>query len=274
VAVNVARHAAIAMVNARLYEAAQREAEARRLAFEERDHVARVLQESLLPPELPEVPGLEIAARYQPGDGLVGGDFYDVFALGDGRWGFVLGDVCGRGAEAASVTALTRHSARSAAMLEASPARVIEHVNTALLRDNSSLFVTALFGHLCPNGAGVDVRLCAAGHPPPLVARADGGVEAIGSHGPLLGVVEHVGAGEATLELRPGDTLLLYTDGLIETRRDGRVFGPGRLVETLAGAAGRGAEETADLLLAASQRFAPGAPIDDTALLVLRVRAA
>ena len=80
-----------------------------------------MLQESLLPPALPAVPGLEIAARYQAGAGLVGGDFYDVFALGDGRWGFLLGDVCGRGAEAASVTALTRHTARTAAMIEARP---------------------------------------------------------------------------------------------------------------------------------------------------------
>jgi serine phosphatase RsbU (regulator of sigma subunit) len=274
VAVNVARHAAIAMVNARLYEAAQREAEARKRAFEERDHVARVLQESLLPPALPAVPGVEIAARYVPGDGLVGGDFYDVFALGDGRWGFVLGDVCGRGAEAASVTALTRHTARSVAMLDESPAGVIEHVNTALLRDASDLFVTALFGHIAPNGAGVGVRLSAAGHPPALVARADGGVEAVALQGPLLGVVEHVGAGEAALELHPGDALLLYTDGLIETRRDGRVFGPDRLMQALAGAAGQPAETIADALLAASRRFAPGAPIDDTALLVLRVRAA
>jgi serine phosphatase RsbU (regulator of sigma subunit) len=264
VAVNLARHTAIAMVNARLYDAAKR-------AFEERDHVARVLQESLLPPALPAVPGLEIAARYVPGDGLVGGDFYDVFALGDGRWGFVLGDVCGRGAEAASVTALTRHTARSVAMLQESPAGVIEHVNAALLRDASDLFVTALFGRIAPNGAGVSVRLCAAGHPPPLVARADGGVEAIPSRTPLLGVVEHVGAGEAALELHAGDALLLYTDGLIETRRDGHVFGPDRLMQTLAGAAGRPAEEMADELLAASQRFAPGAPIDDTALLILRV---
>jgi serine phosphatase RsbU (regulator of sigma subunit) len=271
VALNVARHAAIAMVNARLYEAAQRETEARRRAFEERDHVARVLQESLLPPALPAVPGLEIAARYVAGDGLVGGDFYDVFALGDGRWGFVLGDVCGRGAEAASVTALTRHTARSAAMLEESPAGVIEHVNAALLLDASDLFVTALFGHIAPNGAAVNVRLCAAGHPPPLVARADGGVEAIASTTPLLGVVEHLGAGEAALVLRPGDALLLYTDGLIEARHDGRVFGPDRLMQTLADAAGRSAEEMADALLSASQGFGPGAPIDDTALLILRV---
>jgi serine phosphatase RsbU (regulator of sigma subunit) len=264
VAVNVARHAAIAMVNARLYDAARR-------AFAERDHVARVLQESLLPPALPVVEGLEIAARYVPGDGLVGGDFYDVFSLGDGRWGFMLGDVCGRGAEAASVTALTRHTARSVAMLQESPAGVIEHVNTALLRDASDLFVTALFGHIAPNGAGVHVCLCAAGHPPALVLRADGRVEAIPSETPLLGVIERVGAGESALALHPGDALLIYTDGLIETRRDGRVFGHDRLMEALAGAAGRSAEETADALLSASQGFAPGAPIDDTALLVLRV---
>jgi serine phosphatase RsbU (regulator of sigma subunit) len=144
-------------------------------------------------------------------------------------------------------------------------------VNTALLRDASDLFVTALFGHLAPSGAGAGVRLCAAGHPPPLVLRADGRVEAIASATPLLGVVEHVGAGEAALELRAGDALVLYTDGLIETRRDGRIFGPERLMQALADLAGRPAEEMADALLAASQRFAPGAPIDDTALLVVRV---
>jgi serine phosphatase RsbU (regulator of sigma subunit) len=240
------------------------------VAFEERDGVARVLQESLLPPALPEVPGLEIAARYQAGSGLVGGDFYDVFALGDGRWGFVLGDVCGRGAEAASVTALTRHTARTVAMLEDSPARVIEHVNAALLRDSSNLFVTALFGHLCPHPEGVTVRVCAAGHPPPLVARRGGGVEPIHAESPLLGVVDEIAATETSFELAPGDVLLLYTDGLIETRRDHQLFGPERLVEALGLADGHAAETLADELLAASRRFAPGEPVDDTALLVLR----
>jgi serine phosphatase RsbU (regulator of sigma subunit) len=156
-------------------------------------------------------------------------------------------------------------------MLEESPARVVEHVNTALLRDNSSLFVTALFGHICPEGDRVTVRLCTAGHPPPLLARAGGGVEAVGTETPLLGVIEHVGAGETTVELCPGDALVLYTDGLIETRSDGRLFGPDRLMVTLAGAVGQSAEAMADTLLEASQRFAPGAPIDDTALLVVRV---
>jgi serine phosphatase RsbU (regulator of sigma subunit) len=274
VATNLARHTAIAMVNARLYEAAQREAEGRRVAFEERDRVARVLQESLLPPELPVVPRLEVAARYQAGAGLVGGDFYDVFALGDGRWGFMLGDVCGRGAEAASVTALARHTARTAAMIEATPTRVLEHVNTALMRDNSSLFVTALFGHLCPDDDGVTVRFCAGGHPPPLVARAGGGVEAVGTPAPLLGIVERVGAPETRIELRTGDVLLLYTDGLVETRRDRELYGPERLERALAEAAGRSVEEIADGLLSASQAFGAGDAIDDTALLVLRVTAA
>ena len=262
-AVSLARHTAIAMVNARLYEA-------RRVAFEERDGVARVLQESLLPPALPAVPGLEIAARYQSGTGLVGGDFYDVFALGDGRWGFVLGDVCGRGAEAASVTALTRHTARTVAMMEDSPARVIEHVNAALLRDNSNLFVTALFGHLYPHAEGVGVRLCAAGHPPPLIARRHGGVEPVPTQAPLLGVVEEIAAQETEVELAPGDVLLLYTDGLIETRHDHQLFGPDRLEHALGQANGRPAEALADDLLAASRRFAPGEPVDDTALLVFR----
>lgn len=268
---SVARHAAIAIANARNLEASQREAEARRIAFEERDRVARVLQESLLPPALPEIAGIELAARYKSGVELVGGDFYDVFPVGGGSFGLVLGDVCGRGPEAAAMTALTRHTARTAAMIEHSPARVIEILNDALLDDRSDRFVTAVFGRVTPRPSGFELRLCAAGHPPVLVARGDGRMETIEPETGLLGVYPDISPVERTIGLGPGDLVVFYTDGLVDTRRDGELFGEERLVRTLGLHRGAATEDLADLLLAASQGFAAGRADDDTALLILRV---
>lgn len=177
-AVSVAASAAVALVNARLLEEARREAEARRRALEERDHVAQVLQQSLLPPELPAIPGLEIGSHYQAGTELVGGDYYDVFALGDARWGVVLGDVCGSGAEAASRAALTRHSVRTAAMFDHDPAHVLGALNTALMQSGSDRFTTAVFARIEPRAeGGIAVCLASGGHPPAVRCTPDGTTE-------------------------------------------------------------------------------------------------
>jgi len=270
-AVSVARHAAIAIVNARLYEASQRESESRRIAFEERDRVARVLQRSLLPPTLPDVPGIELAARYDAAGESVGGDFYDVFQIGGGTWGVILGDVCGRGPEAAAVTALTRHALRTAAMIEASPATVIGVLNDALLRDQSDRFVTAIFARLSPRASGYEMRICTAAHPPALLARADGEIQMIEAQTCLLGVYDDVAPVERTFGLEPGDTLVLYPDGLTETRRAGETFGESRLVAALTEHLHLPCAALADRLLAASQAFADTAANDDTAVLVARI---
>ncbi|HEY5196862.1 MAG TPA: GAF domain-containing SpoIIE family protein phosphatase [Solirubrobacteraceae bacterium] len=269
-AVSVARHAAIAIANSRLYEATRRESEGRRVAFEERDRVARVLQRSLLPPSLPAIPGLELAARYEAAGESVGGDFYDVFQIGRGDWGVILGDVCGRGPEAAAVTALTRHTLRTAAMIESSPARVIGILNDALLQSRGERFVTAVFARLTRHDGGYRMRLCAAGHPPVLLAHASGTIDAIEPRTCLLGVYSDIEPVELTVDLESDDVLLLYTDGLIETRRDDETFGEARLARALAEHRHESAQTLADSLLAASQRFATAAVNDDTAFLIAR----
>ena len=144
-ALSIAAAAAVAIANARLLESARREAAAREAALHQRDQVAVALQQSLLPPDLPAIPGLELGAHYHAGTELVGGDFYDVFALGEGTWGIVLGDVCGSGPEAASQTALTRHTVRTAAMFDTDPTTVLQTLNRALLRSNTTRFTTAAF---------------------------------------------------------------------------------------------------------------------------------
>ncbi|HVM39820.1 MAG TPA: GAF domain-containing protein, partial [Acidimicrobiia bacterium] len=147
--IGVAAQAAIAIENARLYEEAQREIEARHQAYQERARVARVLQASLLPPNLPTVAGLTLAARYQPGSEDVGGDFYDVFPLRGRTWGVALGDVCGKGPEAAALTALTRHALRTAGMIHRHPSQALRTLNEAVLRsEEHARFCSALFARL------------------------------------------------------------------------------------------------------------------------------
>ena len=261
VAVGIASQAAVALVNARLYRDAQSE-------IVERDRIARTLQESLLPPELPEVEGIAAAARYRSGSSLVGGDFYDLFPVGGSAWGVVIGDVCGRGPEAAARTALTRHTVRTAAMLEDGPAAVLRILNEALVRHSRDRFATAVFGRLEPDGRG-GFSLCFAsgGHPPLAILRAGGDVETAQAPGAVLGVLDDVGVEERTVELEPGDAVVLYTDGLFENRSGGEVFGEDRLLAALGDCAQKDADDIADCLLAASEAFAPGD--DDTALLVL-----
>ena len=172
--------------------------------------VAETLQRSLLPPVPPEIPGVEIGARYHPAlDGLaVGGDFYDVPRLGRRTWGIVVGDVCGKGAAAAAVTALVRYSLRSAAVHTTSPASVLRHVNGVLLRDQADAtdprYATALFGLLRPRPGGVDISFALGGHPKPFVVRRDGSVEIAGRPGTLLGVLTETRFFTTKVTLGPG----------------------------------------------------------------------
>ncbi len=199
---------------------------ARRDADDERDRIQRlvtVLQQTLLPPRLPEVPGAEVAAYYHPASvDEVGGDFYDVFRLPDGRWGFFLGDVCGKGAAAAALTSLTRYTLRSAAAHDPDPGEVLRNLNSVLAQEEDGVgprFCTVVFGVLAADGA--TMVLAGGGHPPPLVLRADGSaavVDLVG--GQLVGVLPQPVFTRAELRLAPGDTVLLYTDGLTEARVD------------------------------------------------------
>lgn len=200
--------------------------------------LADTLQRSLLPSTLPVVPGLELAAEYRPGGGsaLVGGDTYDVVPLPDGRWMVLIADVCGTGAEAAAVTALTRHTARAAAATSADPADVLSAVSAALVHeqgDGPLRFVTAACVVLETGDGPVRGRIGIAGHPRPLLRRAEGWEE-VGVVGRPLGVGEDACFASVPLELPPGSSLVLYTDGVTESRdADGVQFGEAGLIRLL-----------------------------------------
>jgi GAF domain-containing protein len=237
--------------------------------------IARTLQDSLLPARLPQVEGLDVAARYVAGgEGVeVGGDFYDLFPLGGGRgWAAVLGDVCGKGTEAAALTALARHTLRAESQ-EIAPAEVLGRLNRAILREGTdSRFLTATYAWLRRENGAVDVRLARGGHPPALVVRADGTVETLCPAGPLLGIMADIRFAESDFALRQGDTLVLFSDGLIEARApDGELFGIDRVSSVAARAAAGGAEHVAEALESAVARFGAADASDDRALLVIRV---
>ena len=270
---SIASTAAVAIANARLLQAARHEAAAREVALRQRDQVAVALQQSLLPPDLPAISGLEIGAHYHAGTELVGGDFYDVFTLGEDTWGIVLGDVCGSGPEAASQTALTRHTVRTAAMFDTDPATVVQTLNRALLRSNTTRFTTAVFLRLTRHADRVAVTIASGGHPPPLICRRDGTIEESSATGPLLGVTD---VPIDTLQvahyvLAPGDMLVLYTDGLTEARRSGVLFDVEGVKATLTRERDESPVRLANALVDAALRHA-GAPLnDDVAIVILRV---
>ncbi len=239
--------------------------------------LARTLQASLLPPHLPEINGLEVAANYRSAeDGVeVVGDFYDLFDTGDDGWGVVLGDVCGKGPEAAAVTAVARHTVRAAAMREPRPSRVLERLNEALLTDDSEeCFCTAVYARVVPGPERVRLALSCGGHPLPLVLRADGTVETAGRPGTLLGLFDEPDLVDVDLELAPGDAAVFFTDGATEAKRRGMILGEDRLQAIVGACSGLRAEEIATRMVDAILAFQEGAPSDDLAIVVLRVPAA
>ena len=252
---------ALALDNARLWD--------------ELSRVARSLQQSLLPPTLLQVPGVELAARYiSAADGMVGGDFYDAFATVDGTWAVVVGDVCGKGAEAAAVTALARHTLRAAALHTSCPEDVLLALNEAILRAELDYrFCTVAYLSLEPTNGGVQVTVATGGHPLPILVRADGRVASFGHPGALLGVMDTPPIGQAVTTLGAGDMLVLYTDGVIEASRADDAFGPDRLAALLAGCAGRDAPSVAASVEAEVLRVQHGRVRDDVAVLVARVPA-
>jgi GAF domain-containing protein/anti-sigma regulatory factor (Ser/Thr protein kinase) len=246
--------------------------------FTARTEAARTLQASLLPPALPVVDGLDLGARYVSGSaGIdVGGDFYDVFPLHGDRHLLVLGDVRGRGVDAANTALLIRHVIRSAAVTLRTPAAILTHVNEVLLRQGSDevepSFATAVLAVVCPRADGsVAVDLAVAGHPLPLLRGVGGSVAAVGSAGTALGITEVFTVTDAAMVLRPGETLLCYTDGATERRNGAEFFGEERLATTLAAADGEGdADSVAAVVERAVAGFADDALSDDLALLVVR----
>jgi serine phosphatase RsbU (regulator of sigma subunit) len=272
----VASLAALAIENARLHDTARRELRASRRAYRERDVVARVLQESLLPARLPEIPGLELAARYQPGEGDVGGDIYDVFGIREGVVGAVIADVQGKDARAAAMSGVVRHTLRSAALQYDDPSAALGFVNRVVQQEQDAedpRFCSAAFALLTRRAGRVDLRLASAGHPPALVVRAAGTVEQCHAPGTLLGITDEFALDDASATLEPGDSLVLYTDGLIEARSSRLgMLGEERVQRLLAEVAGADAEELATRLEALAQGHSDRRR-DDLALLIVRVAA-
>jgi PAS domain S-box-containing protein len=244
--------------------------------YRERSHVAQTLQASLLPAALPDIPGVDVAAEYlAAGEGMeVGGDFYDVFALDDGAWALVIGDVLGKGAEAAAVTALARYTLRALAGQSPSPAATLAALNDEMLRQSADRrFVTAALARLEPRaGGGARLVVACGGHPPPVVLRAGGGGEVAGVPGTLLGVEAQVHIEDREAQLEPGDALVLYTDGVTEARRD-RPLSPQALADALAPRHADGAGRLAREVVRLAEEGAAVPLRDDLAVLVVALEA-
>lgn len=239
--------------------------------------VSRRLQRTLLPPKLPDVPGLEIAAIYHPfGDGIdVGGDFYDVWPIGEAQWGIAVGDATGTGPEAAGLTALARFTLRALTMTHDDPQRVLRDLNTALLAaasdDVDQRFCTVIFGVLTA-GPQPQIEFAGGGHPPVMIHRADGSIETITVGGALLGVFTDSEVGHVRVQLDAGDTLVLYTDGVTEARNDREMFEAVGVERVLSANTGS-ARAVVDALEAAVLQHAGGSLNDDVAAIAVHVPA-
>jgi PAS domain S-box-containing protein len=256
----LARRAAIAIDNSRVH------AELRQ--------TARTLQESLLPPHLPAIENVELAARFRPaGAGMeVGGDFYDIFETRPDRWGIAVGDVCGKGAEAAALTALTRYTARAAAMYEESARGVLGVLNKALLHQRGDFrFTTLAYCVLDMAAAPPSLKTSSGGHPRPLLLHGDGTAGPVGAAGPLLGVVPDAGFEEEEVLLATGDAIVLYTDGLTDAHAPERMLDESDLLTELGRCAGLSADEIAVRMEQLALGDSDQAPRDDIAILVVKL---
>ena len=254
----LASRAAFAIDNARLYD--------------EQRTVASTLQASLRPPELPGIDGVDLGAEYRPGGvrGEVAGDFYDVFALREGSWLAVMGDVCGKGVPAAAVMALARYTIRTAALSRSRPSTILATLNEAILRSDLDRFCTACVARIDETQAGpLKITLCVAGHPSPVVIQG-GTASFLDARGTLLGVFDDPELEDVRFDLAPGATLVLYTDGVTEERREGELFGDQRLLEVAESLTDVSAELAATRIVEAVAAFRQSPPADDIAVLALR----
>jgi len=254
------RRAGVAIDNARLYR--------------ERDYVAQTLQRSLLPPRLPDIRGVELEARYYPllAASEVGGDFYDVFELGAGAWTLAIGDVCGKGPDAAAVMAVARYTLRAAAMHEGRPSGVLRRINQVLLGPVSDQrFCTACCARLRLDEGRGRLTICSGGHPLPILVRANGEATTVGKAGTLLGVLSDLSLTDVAVDLAAGDALVLYTDGLLDERHGGASGGETKLIAVLAEHAGQEARRMAQALDEYLVRTHGDSPRDDAAFLIARV---
>ncbi|MFE7480625.1 PP2C family protein-serine/threonine phosphatase [Streptomyces sp. NPDC057552] len=255
---SLATRAALAIDNALLYEL--------------RRNAVLSLQEHLLPSQLPVTDQWDLSASYEVGDPMldVGGDFYDAVPRPDGSIALLIGDVCGRGAEAAALTGLARHTLRTLLEEGTDPGTALSRLNRALRQERASRFLTAVVTTLTPRADGTArLTTCSAGHPAPLVLRNDGTVSEVLSGGLLLGVLDDVSYGSHEEQLAPGDTLVLFTDGLTESREAGGGFFEAVLPGRLAALRGFDATHIAESLARQAKVFRASGQ-DDIALLVAR----
>jgi PAS domain S-box-containing protein len=259
-AVRLGRRAGSAVENARLYT--------------ERTRIAHILQRALLPESLPEIPGVELETLYSASGALneVGGDFYDVFDYAGASSMLMIGDVCGKGPRAAGVTALARHTLRAAAISGQSPADMLSTLHQALLRQPPGAdLCTVCLIVLVRERDGARLTVALAGHPPPLLIRVDGEVEQIGHSGTVLGVIDPIKIEESEITLSSGETLLLYTDGVIEAGRPDRLLGEQGLLELCSTAPGLSLAGFLEQIELEALTRAEGQLRDDIALLALRI---
>jgi PAS domain S-box-containing protein len=253
------RRAGTAVENARLYT--------------ERSRIAHTLQRALLPESLPEIPGLEVQARYCAAGELneVGGDFYDVFDYGPGGWMLVIGDVCGKGPRAAGVTALARHTLRAAAMSSQSLSEMLQTLHRALRRQPSGAdLCTVCLVAAQPAGRHTRLDVALAGHPPPLLIDRDGQAQLVGRSGTLLGVLDPVEIAESEVALADGETLLLYTDGVTDAGRPSAPLGEAGLIDLCRQAPRLGLDSLLEHIEDVALEHAKLGLRDDLALLGLR----
>jgi sigma-B regulation protein RsbU (phosphoserine phosphatase) len=258
VIVDLARRTALALDNAQLHE--------------ERRAATDTLQQALLPPALPRVAGVRFAAEYIPAIGTVdvGGDFYDVLEMPDGRWLMVLGDVSGKGVAAAAVTGLVRNVMRVLVREGRTVPEILVRINEELAEQASGRFATLAVAAVDAGGPIVRAEVYLAGHERPIVVRTSGATEAVGHHGSALGLLPQIKVDSAELVMRPGDTLVFFTDGVTERRRGDELFGLDRTHEVLAPLAGHDADIVAARLRSATIAFSPETPRDDIAILTMR----
>jgi serine phosphatase RsbU (regulator of sigma subunit) len=239
--------------------------------YDEQRLIAETLQLSLLPQVLEPPPGAEVAARYWPAGtaSLIGGDFYDVFRVDEQRWAVTIGDVCGKGIEAAAVTGLARHTLRAAARHFDSAADVLLALHRAMSDHRPATFCTVCFVYVDTDAEGGQrMTMALGGHPQALMRRADGSVEEVGELGTLLGIVEPQ-LFDVVVDVAPGDTMVLYTDGLTDAPGD-QAVPIGEVVSLLQTDGAQPVEQLADSIRVLKRRRRPHGSSDDTVVLVLR----
>jgi serine phosphatase RsbU (regulator of sigma subunit) len=255
---DLGRRAATAMEHARLYQ--------------EQSTIAETLQRSLLPARMPSIPGVSVATRYRAvGRGNeVGGDFYDIWEIPGDGFGVAIGDVCGKGPAAAALTSLMRHTVRTASLHEPTPTRVLRVLNDGILRRiDADRFCTVLYAHIVPADGGHRLRMSAGGHPLPYVIRREGSVEQIGRPGLLLGVFPQIEVYDCDYTIAPGETVVMFTDGVTEHRGDDGMFGEERLIEVLRRSRSDSAAQIADAIGDAVYSYSERPLLDDVAIVVL-----